>query len=509
MGRRIRVHDWVSTPLGPLDRWPQSLRTAVEILLASDLPMNVYWGPDFITLYNDAAIPLHPRHPRALGAPARELYPEDWDSRIAAVFAGIRQGSGAVYQRDQLVCLQRGGGRLEEVSFDYSLSPVAREDGPVGGILLIAIETTAQKAAERALGAAASPGARAEEALRESEGWQAYLLELSEVLRPLADPVELQRAACKLLGERLPASRALYTEYLDGLDKAAIVAEYARARLPSLLGEYRITGYESVFDPLRLGKTLIMEDVFDSPEANAEVRARCSAAWVRSQLTVPLVRAGKTVATVTVTESEPRNWTAQEIALVRETAERTWAATQRAYADGALRKSEERLKKALSIETIGVVYFKLDGRILDANAAFARMCGYTREELRNTLYWRTLTPLEFRGATARAAWELAERGETKPYEKELLRKDGSRCWGLFAPTRLDGSSFSTSPSRSTSSSSAKTCWLPQSPPTRMPSEPTRPKKSSWRRSATSSGRRLRRYCCGRGRSGPAPCRSTI
>ena len=105
----------------------------------------------------------------------------------------------------------------------------------------------------------------------------------------------------------------------------------------------------------------------------------------------------------------------------------------------ALRASEERFRRAMGIGTVGVLFFRLDGRITDANAAFERMSSYARDELLALKGWEVLTPPEFMGATARAAAELAERGKTAPYEKQMVRKDGSRWWGLFAPTRLSGS----------------------------------------------------------------------
>jgi PAS domain S-box-containing protein len=104
----------------------------------------------------------------------------------------------------------------------------------------------------------------------------------------------------------------------------------------------------------------------------------------------------------------------------------------------ALQESERRLQRAISIDTVGVLFFSLDGRMQDANAAFLRMCGYSWQEL-GRLDWDVLTAPEFRGVTQRHATELAERGATKPYEKQMVRKDGSRWWGLFAPTRLRGS----------------------------------------------------------------------
>jgi PAS domain S-box-containing protein len=100
---------------------------------------------------------------------------------------------------------------------------------------------------------------------------------------------------------------------------------------------------------------------------------------------------------------------------------------------------EERLKRALSIETVGVLFFDLDGRMRDANPAFERMSGYSRDELKQSVHWSRLTAPEFLDVTARAANELATRGHTAPYEKQMVRKDGTRWWGLFAPKRIGGS----------------------------------------------------------------------
>ena len=79
MRGRIAVFDWAATPLGVRGAWPASLKLVVDLMLASGFPMAVRWGPDFITLYNDAYAPvLGERHPRALGRPACEVWPELW-----------------------------------------------------------------------------------------------------------------------------------------------------------------------------------------------------------------------------------------------------------------------------------------------------------------------------------------------------------------------------------------------------------------------------------------------
>ena len=105
---------------------------------------------------------------------------------------------------------------------------------------------------------------------------------------------------------------------------------------------------------------------------------------------------------------------------------------------GVREDTSDRFRKALSIETAGVLFFSLHGRITDANEAFERMSGYTREELRNIKHWEQLTAREFVAASMRTAENLATTGRTPPYEKQMIRKDGSTWWGLFAPMRLSG-----------------------------------------------------------------------
>jgi len=83
MGELIRSFDWSKTALGPIESWPQSLRSAVSILLPSKAQIAMFWGPDLITLYNDAYTPvLGKKHPQALGLPIREVWNELWTTGL-------------------------------------------------------------------------------------------------------------------------------------------------------------------------------------------------------------------------------------------------------------------------------------------------------------------------------------------------------------------------------------------------------------------------------------------
>ncbi|HEV2066160.1 MAG TPA: PAS domain S-box protein [Thermomicrobiales bacterium] len=112
--------------------------------------------------------------------------------------------------------------------------------------------------------------------------------------------------------------------------------------------------------------------------------------------------------------------------------------TERKRADDAVRESEARLRRAIAIETVGVVFFRDDGVITYANDAFLRMSGYTTEDVGSgEVRWDTITPPEWMPRTREANEEFAGTGRMAPFEKEYLRKDGSRWWSLCAATRLD------------------------------------------------------------------------
>jgi PAS domain S-box-containing protein len=146
MGALMRAFDWGSTALGPPDSWPQSLRTAIRLLLNNGHPMYVWWGPDLLCFYNDAyrlSIGSE-RHPGSLGRKAREVWEEIWDI-IGPQIEQVMSGGGATWHENALVPITRNG-RREDVYWTYSYSPI--DDGAaatgVGGVLVVCTETTHQ-----------------------------------------------------------------------------------------------------------------------------------------------------------------------------------------------------------------------------------------------------------------------------------------------------------------------------------------------------------------------------
>jgi PAS domain S-box-containing protein len=152
MGARIRAHDWARTPLGPIEAWPQSLRSAVSILLPSKAQIILFWGPDLVAIYNDAYRPVYgSKHPAALGMPARQCFSELWDV-LEPLFSGVVKTGEAFWAKDHRFFLERHG-YLEETYFDVSYDPVRDETGRVGGLFCIVSETTGRIVGERRLAA--------------------------------------------------------------------------------------------------------------------------------------------------------------------------------------------------------------------------------------------------------------------------------------------------------------------------------------------------------------------
>ena len=150
MGQLIRATDWSQTALGPLPAWPASLRLASHICLHSRLPMCVWWGPQFISLYNDAYIPiLGKRHPDALGKPAQDVWAEIWPEIGPQLRAVITDGGASPQERVPLVVERYGFPEIAH--FTWSPSPIPSDDeaGGVGGVLCVVTEETARVTVER------------------------------------------------------------------------------------------------------------------------------------------------------------------------------------------------------------------------------------------------------------------------------------------------------------------------------------------------------------------------
>ncbi|MBR0831543.1 PAS domain-containing protein [Bradyrhizobium manausense] len=148
------------TELGPIAGWPGHLKSAVNLLLPAKAQIVLFWGPNFVALYNDAYAPtIGDKHPRALGRPAQESWTELWDD-LEPLLQRVFNTGETVFAKDRPFYIERHG-YPENVFFDISYSPVQSETGEVGGVLCIVSETTERVVAQAEL-------ARAQERLTQA-----------------------------------------------------------------------------------------------------------------------------------------------------------------------------------------------------------------------------------------------------------------------------------------------------------------------------------------------------
>ncbi|HSB76117.1 MAG TPA: histidine kinase dimerization/phospho-acceptor domain-containing protein, partial [Terriglobales bacterium] len=170
-GTLMRTLAWAKTPLGPVSDWPQSLKTCVSICLASRFPIVMYWGPEYVVIYNDAySTILGSKHPRALGQRCRECWAEIWDT-IGPMLDNVVATGEATWSNDLLLQLERHG-YPEECYFSFSFSPVRVETGAVGGVFTAVLETTEEVIGQRRLRTLRDLAARGVDARSERDAWR-------------------------------------------------------------------------------------------------------------------------------------------------------------------------------------------------------------------------------------------------------------------------------------------------------------------------------------------------
>jgi PAS domain S-box-containing protein len=355
----IRARDWSATPLGPIEGWPSCLRTALELVLASPFPMVLAWGAELTSLHNDAYRPLLGDKPNALGWPFLEVWAEARES-IAPLIERARSGEACRFQ-DTSFMLRRHG-RLEEAFFDFSFSPVRDETGAVVGVLNLAVETTERVLAERR---------------------QAFRLSLEQRLRDLADPDEIIAVASKALGQHLNAGQVAYAEVEPDDEFVTIAREWNDGTIPSIAGRHRLDDYGPTFvADLRRGCTVAIGDVrLDPRTSSPDALANFANISLAGFINAPVIKEGQLVAILAVHNATARSWSADEVALAEDVAERAWAAAERARAEAELRASEQELLLLTDALPVLVSYMDAEVRYRFVNKLYEEWFSRPRSEL--------------------------------------------------------------------------------------------------------------------------------
>jgi PAS domain S-box-containing protein len=154
MSALIHATDWSATPLGARNTWSASLELALDIMLASAIPMALRWGPEFVLIYNDAYGPiLGDKHPWALGRPAREAWSEVWEQIAPAHQAILTAQTRSIVADDMVLRIKRHGEAWEDARFTLGYSAIKdpTTGTGIGGVLVTAIDITDHKRTEEEL----------------------------------------------------------------------------------------------------------------------------------------------------------------------------------------------------------------------------------------------------------------------------------------------------------------------------------------------------------------------
>lgn len=356
MAARIASYDWSRSPIGEIAGWPQSLRTALSIILNSKFPKYMTWGSQYIGFYNDAYIPLLGKK-EALGLPFNETWAEAW--HIVGPIAQRAMAGEASYFENLPIVIERHG-YPEQTYYTFSYSPIRDESGDVGGVQCTVVETTATVVAVRQ---------------------QQFQLELWEGLRGLDAPDEITGFACQLLGKYMNAVRVGYANVIEATNTIDVKQGWHDGTVVTVVGQkLPLNSFgPQIVDELRQGRTVRLRDVATDPRSEEGARAYL-ALNMRSALIVPITRGGELISIVSVGVKEPRIWNDEEVALAEDTAERTRSAVERAIAEQALKdklaQERDRLQMLFHQAPSFVAVLKGPEHVFElVNAAYMRLIG--------------------------------------------------------------------------------------------------------------------------------------
>lgn len=368
--------------------------------------MFVLWGTGRVFLYNDAYIPiLGDKHPDALGRRFRDVWPEVEDE-IGPIIDRAFAGESSYFE-DRPVVLERGG-NPELAYFTFAYSPVYDESGTIAGAFCTCTETTKNVIAERR---------------------QAFQLDLESRLRALSNPLDIIAVAEEALGTHLGASRVGYGD-VDPTERFFTTPRnWTDGSVAHSAGTHDLAGFgQDVLDTMRRGGILVVHDVRTDERCNTPDKlAAFDAIETSAVVTVSLMKNDRLTAALYVHSRSPRWWTQDEVELVKDVAERTWSAVERARSEEARGAAEAQVARVLENITEGFVLLDRNFRVLQINQAGVRIERRPASQIIGHSHWETWANSEESEAGQLYKRAMTERVPVS-LEHSYVYPDGRKIW---------------------------------------------------------------------------------
>ncbi len=334
----------------------------------------VFTGPKHkLILANKAYEKLFNRKAKdLLGKNIREVFPELIETGAFDLVDYVFRTGESFYAPEYASTVNLNNGDERQGYFNFSMEPLKNDSGEIYAVIAMIYPITEQVYGRKKV--------------EENEKQKVFLLKLSDVLRPLSDPVEIEGAATKISLDFMGADRCYYSTLEEG--NAIVLRDTFREGLTSLSGVYPISNFPLFKAVIDAGRPFIVDDVYTSDIIEEGLRQICVEVQVISMINVPVIKNGKSVGVLSLVQSKPRTWTGAEVQLTIETAERTWAAIERAKVGEALRKSEEKYRTLFTSMDQGFTLCELirdkegkgiDFYILEVNPTYEIQTGVSKE----------------------------------------------------------------------------------------------------------------------------------
>lgn len=375
MAALVRACDWMATSLGAPENWPQSLRTAIRMMLTTSAPTYIMWGPELLCFYNDAyrTILCDDRHPSSLGRSAREVWREIWP-HVGYEIERVLGGGDPVSHRDVPLQMTRNG-QLEEVYWTYDYMPIDDASAPngVGGVFVLCDDTTERVRRRRA---------------------EAENRELLQVIEYSDDFIA--------------------TADLDG----SIIYMNAGGR--------RMLGLDEQFDVRTLKFTdYLAPSSYEIFHNEALPGARANGIWVGEMQIVNLSTGIPFPVRRSTFALKDRNGTIVRYATI------TQDISGEKAAEAALSESEQLFRATFEKAAVGVAHMSTNGRWLRVNRAVCEILGYSEEELIGGDFRMLTHPDDLEPNLFLARRLLHDEAQSYQMEKRYIRKDGRQIWAML------------------------------------------------------------------------------